>query len=239
MRTKFICLLIMLMAAGSQQLFAHALWIETNPTGKKEKAQEVKIYFGEFADKDISLTEKWFSDLKDFSLVVITPGKQRIKLTATAKTEYYSAMFTPTEDGVYTLVMHHIVKEVYHNMKLDYNSSATVVVGNQFEGNDAFVNPNIVSLFSVSAFSVKENREMKMLALLGNKIAAEQEVKVFAPNGWAKELYSSEKGEVIFTPLWPGKYMAEFAYTDKSPGEHNGKKYDEVWKVATYIITVK
>jgi hypothetical protein len=33
--------------------------------------------------------------------------------------------------------------------------------------------------------------------------------------------------------------MAEFAYTDKTAGEHNGKKYEEVWQVATYIITVK
>jgi hypothetical protein len=229
----------MLMAAGSQQLLAHALWIETNPKGKRDKAQEVKIYFGEFAGKDISLTEKWFSDLNDFSLVVITPNKQQIKLTATAKKEYYTALFTPTNDGVYTIVMQHTVKDVYHNMKLDYNSSATVVVGNQFEGNDAFINPNIVSLFSVSAFYAKENKEMKLLALLNSKVAAGQEIKVVAPNGWAKELYTSEKGEVTFTPLWPGKYMAEFAYTEKTPGEHNGKKYEEVWKVATYIIHVK
>ena len=33
--------------------------------------------------------------------------------------------------------------------------------------------------------------------------------------------------------------MIEFAHTDKSAGEHNGKKYDEIWKMATYSIQVK
>ncbi|MEI9910329.1 MAG: hypothetical protein WDO71_12095 [Bacteroidota bacterium] len=174
-------ILILLAFFFSHQLLAHALWIETKPTGTKGKSQEVKIYFGEFADKGISLTEKWFSDLKDFSLVLITPDKKEIKLSPIAKTDYYSAQFTPAIDGVYTLVMHHIAKDVYGIMKLDYNSSATVVVGNQFEGNDAYINNNIISLFSVSAFSAKKSSDLKLLALYDKKPSARQEVKVFAP----------------------------------------------------------
>ena len=236
---KLKLLVLALLSFCSTHLFAHAMWIETNPAGIKGKPQEVKIFFGEYADKDITPSAKWFSDIKDFSLVVIGPDRKEIKLSATAKEKFYSATLTPAEDGVYTLVMHHIVKDTYGSMKLDYNSSATVTVGNQLNGNDANANNNVISLFNEAATTAKQNTLVKIKAVYDGKPAAKHEMKVFAPNGWGKELYSNDEGHVSFTPIWPGKYMAEFAYTDKTPGEHNGKKYEEVWKVATYIINVK
>ena len=234
---KIILFLFMLVA--SPQLFAHALWIETKATGTKGKAQEISVYFGEFSDNDITKADKWFSDLKDFSLVVISPSKKEIKLTAKALDNKYQAFFTPDEEGVYTIVMHHKVKDVYGTMVLDYNSSATVIVGNATKGNEAIANSNIISLFSKDVISAKQNTKINVNALYEGKIAKEQKMKVIAPNGWEKELWSNENGEVSFTPIWPGNYMVEFAYTEKASGEHNGKKYDEIWKMATYLITVK
>ena len=234
---KIILFLFILVA--SPQLFAHALWIETKATGTKGKAQEISVYFGEFSDNDITKADKWFSDLKDFSLVVISPSKKEIKLTAKALDNKYQTFFTPDEDGVYTIVMHHKVKDVYGTMVLDYNSSATVTVGNAAKGNEAAANSNIISLFSKDAIAAKQNTKINVNALYEGKIAKEQKMKVIAPNGWEKELWSNENGEVSFTPIWPGNYMVEFAYTEKASGEHNGKKYDEIWKMATYLITVK
>lgn len=231
--------IITLVFLFSAPTFAHALWIETQATGTKGKAQTIDIYFGEFADKDITKTAKWFSDIKDFSLVLISPSKKEIKLTATALEDKYQATFTPDEDGVYTIAMHHIVKDVYGTMKLDYNSSATVVVGNITKGNDGSFNTNAISVISKKASEAKLNEVVRVDALYDGKIAKEQKMKVIAPNGWEKELWSNENGEISFTPLWSGNYMVEFAYTEKVAGEHNGKKYDEVWKMATYFIAVK
>ena len=228
-----------LMLIATPQLFAHALWIETKATGTKGKAQEISVYFGEFSDNDITKADKWFSDLKDFSLIVISPSKKEIKLTATALDNKYQAFFTPDEDGVYTIAMHHKVKDVYGTMVLDYNSSATVTVGNVVKGNEALVNSNIISLFSKDVTTAKKDTKINVNALYEGKIAKEQKIKVIAPNGWEKELWSNENGEISFTPLWSGNYMVEFAYTEKAPGEHNGKKYNEVWKMATYLISVK
>lgn len=230
---------LLFMLVASPQLFAHALWIETKATGTKGKAQEISVFFGEFSDNDITPAAKWFSDLKDFSLVLISPSKKETKLTATALENKYQAFFTPDEDGVYTVVMHHTVKDVYGTMKLDYNSSATVTVGNAAKGNEAAVNTNIISLFSKDATTAKQKTKVNVNALYEAKIAKEQKIKVIAPNGWEKELWSDKNGEISFTPIWPGNYMVEFAYTEKAPGEQNGKKYDEVWKMATYQITVK
>ena len=234
---KITLFLFMLVAAP--QLFAHALWIETKATGTKGKAQEISVYFGEFSDNDITKADKWFSDLKDFTLVAISPSKKETRLTATALDNKYQAFFTPDEEGVYTIVMHHKVKDVYGTMVLDYNSSATVTVGNAAKGNEAVANTNIISVFAKDAVTAKQKTKININALYEGAAAKEQKIKVIAPNGWEKELWSNDKGEVSFTPIWPGNYMVEFAYTEKAAGEHNGKKYDEIWKMATYLISVK
>ncbi|MFC0779330.1 hypothetical protein [Flavobacterium sp. HJSW_4] len=230
---------LFLMLFAAPQLFAHALWIDTKATGTKGKAQEISVYFGEFSDNDITKADKWFSDLKDFSLVVISPSKKETKLTSKALENKYQAFFTPDEDGVYTIVMHHTVGDVYGTMKLDYNSSATVVVGNKSAGNVAAANNNKISVFSENADVAKKNTAVNVSALYEGAIAKSQKIKVIAPNGWEKELWTNDKGEISFTPIWSGNYMVEFAYTEKSAGEHNGKKYDEIWKMATYQIAVK
>ncbi|SHG89275.1 DUF4198 domain-containing protein [Flavobacterium johnsoniae] len=228
-----------LMFFTAPQLFAHALWIETKATGTKGKAQEISIYFGEFSDNDITKADKWFSDLKDFSLVVISPSKKETKLTSKALDNKYQAFFTPTEDGVYTIVMQHTVKDVYGTMKLDYNSSATVVVGNKAAGNNITANTNKIAVFSENADTAKKDAKVTGVASYDGAIAKEAKIKVIAPNGWEKELWTNDKGEFSFTPIWSGNYMVEYAHTDKSAGEHNGKKYDEIWKMATYQIVVK
>ena len=223
----------------SASAFAHALWIETKATGTKGKQQEISIYFGEFSDNDITASAKWFSDLKDFSLVLVSPSKKETKLTAAALENKYQAFFTPDEEGVYTIVMHHTVKDVYGTMKLDYNSSATVTVGNASKGNEANANLNKISLFAKEVTTAKKDAKITVNALYEGTIAKKQKMKVIAPNGWEKELWSNENGEISFTPLWSGNYMVEFAYTEKNTGEHNGKNYNEIWKMATYLITVK
>ncbi|WP_163397710.1 DUF4198 domain-containing protein [Flavobacterium fluviatile] len=234
---KIAFILLMLVAAPS--LFAHALWIETKATGTKGKAQEVNVYFGEFSENDITKADKWFSDLKDFTLVLVSPSKKETKLTTKALENKYQAFFTPDEDGVYTIVMHHTVKDVYGTMKLDYNSSANVVVGNKNTGNNIANNSNKIAVFSENADIAKKNTKINGVASYDGNIAKEAKIKVIAPNGWEKELWTNDKGEFSFTPIWSGNYMVEYAHTEKSGGDHNGKKYDEIWKMATYQIAVK
>ena len=222
-----------------QQVSAHAIWIETNATGTKGKQQQVKLFFGEFSEKSISAAAHWFSDLKDFELLLINPDKTSTKLPATMGTDCYMAEFTPTTNGVYTLVLHHTVKDTYMKMKISYNSSATVVVGDAVTGNDGTVNKNIVSVFSDSSFAAQQNVPLRFSSYYEGKAATRQKMKIVAPNGWEKEIYSNVKGETTFTPLWPGQYMIEYQYVEKVPGTHNGQEYNEYWKIATYLVTVK
>jgi uncharacterized GH25 family protein len=241
MKSTFLkkTIILVFLLISSPSLLAHALWIETKTTGTKGKPQEISVYFGEFSDNDITKADKWFSDLKDFSLVVISPSKKEIKLQSTALENKYQAFFTPEEDGVYTVVMQHTVKDVYGTMKLDYNSSATIVVGNKLSGNEAKANSNKISVFTENAASLTKNAKVTAVATYNSALAKEQKVKVIAPNGWEKELWTNENGEFSFTPIWSGNYMIEFSQTEKTSGEHNGKKYEEIWKMATYQLSVK
>ena len=219
------------------QVFAHALWIETNPTGKKGQPQEVRVFWGEFADKDISPLDKWFSDTKSYTLTLVTPDKKEIPLTSAPGKDHYKAFFTPETEGVYTVVMKHIVKDVYHGSRLDYHSSAAVLVG---KGETTpGTNKNDVSVFVAPKGQYKVNEAISLQALMDLKPAAEQEVKVFAPNGWGKELWTDSTGNVSFTPLWPGRYMVEVAGDQKKAGQHNGTAFEKVWRCATYCIEVK
>lgn len=234
----FKTVLVTLLLISAPAVFAHALWIETKTTGTKGKPQEISVYFGEFSENDITKADKWFSDLKDFTLTVISPSKKEIKLQSNALENKYQAFFTPDEDGVYTVVMQHTVKDVYGTMVLDYNSSANIVVGNKLNGNSGTNNTNKIAVFSKNTTSLAKNTKITAVALYNNAIAKQQKVKVIAPNGWEKELWTNENGEISFTPIWSGNYMIEFSQTEKKSGEHHGKKYDEIWKMATYQLVV-
>lgn len=234
----FKTVLVTLLLISAPAVFAHALWIETKTTGTKGKPQEISVYFGEFSENDITKADKWFSDLKDFTLTVISPSKKEIKLQSNALENKYQAFFTPDEDGVYTVVMQHTVKDVYGTMVLDYNSSANIVVGNKLNGNLSTNNTNKIAVFSENTTALTKNTKITAVAFYNNAVAKEQKVKVIAPNGWEKELWTNENGEISFTPIWSGSYMIEFSQTEKKSGEHHGKKYDEIWKMATYQLVV-
>lgn len=237
MNVRFFSMMALFTLVCSQ-VFAHALWIETSPTGKKGQPQEVRVFWGEFADKDISPLDKWFSDTRSYTLTLITPDKKEIKLTSTPGSDHYKAFFTPESDGVYTVVMQHSVKDIYHGQRLDYHASAAVVVGKSNTGDAATANKNPISIYSIAKGAYKVNESITLQALLENKAAGDQEVEVFAPNGWGKKLWTDSTGSAKFTPIWPGRYFVEVAGTIEKKGEQGGKPFEKIWRCATYCIEV-
>lgn len=234
-----LTLTIALLVLSISNTFAHAFWMETSPSGKKGQAQEVRIYFGEYADKDITPVADWFSDTKNFTLVLVTPDKKEVKLTVTPAKDHYKAHFTPDQEGVYTVVMQHTVKDVYHGKLLDYNSSATVQVGNASAGNDPAHNTNAIGIHTPAKSAYQKDKAITLQTFLDKQPARSKEVEVVAPNGWGRKLYTDSTGKASFTPIWPGRYMVEVTNTEKKEGEFNGKKYEATWKCATYCVEVK
>lgn len=236
MTRKISLLFILALSCFFSKAYAHALWIETAPTGRKGVAQEVRIFFGEYSEGNPTPTAKWFSDTRSFNLVLITPDNQEIKLTPTQQPQYFTATFTPEKDGVYTLLMHHLVKEVYHGNRLDYNSSAQVKVGNAATAVvPTFTN---IGINADNKAGFIKDQDISFTAFLDGKPAAGTEVEVVAPNGWSKKFYTDSTGSANFKPLWPGKYNLEFSRSEEKTGEHEGKPYKTAWRGANCVVEV-
>lgn len=90
--------------------FSHALWIEAPTTGKKGQSQQVRVYYGEYAQGLIDPVDKWYSDVKDFKLILVSPSGATTELTKTAHNDHFSSEFIPQGDGTYALLVVHPAK---------------------------------------------------------------------------------------------------------------------------------
>lgn len=232
-------LLTFLALCMTTSLFAHALWIETKGTGKVGEAQEVKVFYGEYAENERDVISKWYSDVKDLSLWLVGPDQKKIKLNTTLNDNAAIATFTPEKDGHYTLLVSHDAKELGGTTKYQFLTSATVQVGKSPASINGDAISNDLKIFPVSANNYKVNKPIQLKAIHKGELKAETSVSVFSPSGWSRVLTTGSNGELEFTPLWPGKYVVEITNFDKTKGEHNGQAYEAVWQGSTYSFDVK
>ncbi|MBE9600191.1 DUF4198 domain-containing protein [Pedobacter sp. MC2016-24] len=231
-------LLALLFTLGTSQLFAHALWIETSTSGKAGKAQQVKVYYGEYVSNEREETSKWYSDVKDFTLWLTAPGKEKIKLSTTPGTNFYAASFTPDTDGTYVLTVSHEAKELGGTTKYEFLSTAIVAVGKPAVIDHAQI-PASLQVHTTEAKTYKTNAPVKFKAVQNGKPLANKTVSVFSPEGWGKEITTDENGMVTFSPIWPGRYVLEVSAMDKTAkGTHHGKDYAAAWQGATSSFEV-
>ncbi|MDP2735236.1 MAG: hypothetical protein Q8P12_03445, partial [bacterium] len=72
----------------------------------------------------------------------------------------------------------------------------------------------------------KVGEEFALRAIFKGKPLAKVRVNAFGPNGWVKELPSTDSwGVTSFVPLWPGRYVLQVSQDEKAPGEFKGKVY--------------
>lgn len=230
-------LLALLFTLGSSQLFAHALWIETATKGKVGQEQQIKIYYGEYATNEREETAKWYSDVKDFTLWLTAPGKEKIKLSTTPGTNFYSASFTPKGDGQYVLTVSHEAKELGGTTKYEFLSAAIVTVGKPAPVEHSAI-PTSLSVYTMEAKTHQINAPIQLKAVLNGQALANKTVSIFSPEGWNKEATTDENGILTFNPLWAGRYVLEVSTREKASGEHNGKAYTAAWQGATSSFEV-
>ncbi|TCC84490.1 DUF4198 domain-containing protein [Pedobacter hiemivivus] len=230
-------LLALLFTLGTSQLFAHALWIETASSGKTGQAQEVKVYYGEYATNEREETAKWYSNVKDFTLWLTAPGKEKIKLTTTPGTNFYSASFAPEGNGQYVLTVSHEAAELGGTTKYEFIAAAIVTVGKPSAVDVATI-PVSLKVHTVEAKTYKVNAPIQIKAIANGKPLAKTTVSVFSPEGWSKEVTTDENGVITFSPIWPGRYVLEVSAREKTEGTHNGKAYTAAWQGATSSFEV-
>jgi len=231
MKSKIIlsacCLLI-----SVSSVFAHALWIETDPAGSRGKAHAIKIFYGEYAAKEFEPTDKWYSDVNTFTLWLVAPDGKKTQLTHTAAGDHYTASFTPDQDGTYAIVTGHSAKEIDSGYIYQFNASALVSVGktekisSPVSANDLYLEP------------VKDPKGKSGIvkAYYKGQPAAELTVVVSGPTGWSKTFKTDKNGLLEFEPLWKGTYAVEGSVTADEAGLHFEKPYEHIWRCATIRI---
>lgn len=210
-------------------LFAHALRIETNPTGKLGVAQEVKIYYSEYADGQNEEFKDWYSDVTKFKLYVLAPGGEKTELPTSEGDNFRKATFTPNERGTYTLYIGHSSKDLSSGWLYQFNTAATVSIGEK-------VSPSIV----------KEGNELQIvLDPSGTKLSGmvyfkgtplpNANVEVVAPSLWSKGFKTDSEGRFEIPSQGKGKYFLEATHVENTNGEHYGNVYEHIWRCATQM----
>lgn len=223
----------------ASSLFAHALWIETKGKGKVGEAQEVKVFYGEYAQNERDETSKWYSDVKDLTLWLVGPDQKKIQLTTTLGDNVASASFTPEKDGQYTLLVSHPAKDLAGTTKYHFLTSTVVHVGTPAAVVNAESISNELKIFPSATTAYKVNKPLKLKAVHHGIAKPEATVSVFSPSGWSQTLTTGKDGEIDFTPLWPGRYVVEVTDYQKKSGEDNGKTYESLWQGSTHSFEVK
>ncbi|RDC54789.1 DUF4198 domain-containing protein [Pedobacter chinensis] len=235
MKTK-LSLLFFLVAFSVSSAFAHALWIETPANGKKGQAQEIKIFFGEYEANEPDSAAKWFSNLKEFKLVLTAPNGTTKVLTASPDVYFYKASFTPDQNGTYKLSVVHEVATVYEHAKIEYYAFADVNVGNS-KINTAF--PVEAALTIRPDKHVLKVGESSIHQVIYNKAPfANQKITLVNPERKTIPTETDENGKFTFKPEQKGNYFLEAFTEEKVPGKLNGKDYEKVWHLVTYTTQV-
>lgn len=214
---------------------AHTIWIETENKSKINQKHEIKIFFGELSKP--TPTKRWFSDLRELELKIISPsGKEQIIKEKDQKENYFSSYFTPTEKGIYTISIKHIVKDVYKDMKITYQSVTFVKTTNTHSELNLGASPVELKLDTKTP-KLNENKTIK--ALSNGSTKEKEKIKIASETGWEKDYHTDHLGNITFQPLIKGKYLIEFAQPKKEDGEHNGKTYKTNYEMITYLIHIK
>lgn len=228
-RTLSLLLASLLLSAGA---YAHALWIETSAAGKKGVSHQVKIFYGEYSENAPEKIADWYSDVKDFTIWLVVPGKEKTKLAVTPADNHFIGSFTPEADGIYALYISHDAKKLGGKTKYQFNSSATVSVGSKPAGSAVNGAP---LAFSYDQQAV--NKPMTVKASLNDAPAQKFSTTVVSPSGWTKQV-AGKDGLATFTPEWKGKYMVEVSSTSEEKGDHQGAPYEAVWRCMTRLVEV-
>lgn len=232
-------LLLVLLSLSFTGAFAHAYWIQAQPVGKKGQAHQVEIFFAEPADKRESLDSKEMANVKNFTVWLLAPGKEKVKLQIAAASDHYTANFTPDTDGEYLIVLQNDQVDVldFPSMgpfKAEFYASAKVQVGG-FKAQQIITATDFK--FNVLAKSTAAHQPV-YLSLTGNVDLSKVEISIFNQAGWKLDLKPGADGQAEFKALEKGKYFIEAVYKDKTTGTFNNKDYKSVYYASTTIAEI-
>jgi len=224
-----------MLALGGSSVFAHAIWIESSPTGVKGQQQSVRVYYGEYEHAQIEKTTDWYSDLIRLEVYLVQPDQSRVKLSLTDKGKWLEAYFIPTTEGTYTIYTSHAAKDMWEEKRFQFISSVMVQVGKSQNPSESI--PAYCLLTSARKY-IRGDKVNIALSKKGNPLT-DKEVAIMAPQGWVKKVKTDAQGNLNFDAELTGIYIIEYGQNEDGPGNWNGNSYKETWQTVTTTIVVK
>lgn len=220
--------------AAGLEANAHAIWIQSNPKASKNKAHEVNVFYGEYPEGKPDSVGKWYSDLKDIEVWVISPSQKKTKLELKDVSTHLTSSFVPDEDGVYYISTVHSTKDLGGTTKYEFSSLVPVAAGSAAAGSAPASPLAIIS----EAKPYKASQPVELQIRAEGQPLKKGEVSVMSPEGWVKTLHTDENGKVSFVPQLKGRYVIEATSYKKEAGKWNEKDYTHTWKGSTTSFVV-
>lgn len=215
---------------------AHNIWIETNNSGKAGRAHSIKIYLGGYGENERDSVSNWFSNTRDVAISLTKPDGTKENLVTKPAGNHLEALFTPSQEGYYTVSASHEVADVYGTAKIQYYAASQIKVGASVEGINNVIAATDMPVQLITA-SPAEKKNVSLKLMYKGKNLHKSSVSVASPTGWVKSVETND-GTFSFDALWPGVYVIEAYHTDKTEGNLNGKEYKLIRNTSTYSITV-
>jgi uncharacterized GH25 family protein len=242
MKFKLLIASILLIFVGQNISQAHYMWIETAQVGKIGKEQSVNVYFGEY---NYDLLEKTngdhFKAVEKFTLWSIAPSGTKTQIATTKSESSYVGTFTPSENGVYLIVLNNNEIDVIDYTQYDfgifkthYHSTAKVLVGKESTASATELNTGL-RLDNLNIKLAKGDLNQMKVSFDGKPLA-DTEVGIFLMDQWSKKDNTDEMGMVGFKIPFSTKYIIEVTKKEEVPGSFNGKEYQFIWHCTTYCI---
>lgn len=211
---------------------AHTIWMEASNKGQIGQAQQVKIFFGEYSDGKPTKTARWFSDLKEYKLMMTAPDGKTTELNKNQDSAYYFATFTPDQEGVYTFWLDHEVKDVFKDMKITYTAGTYVSVkGKQ---------PATVGKGRYQVMVPDARKNNALIILKDGKAHANETVNLEqVGNKEGIQVQTDKEGKLVLPKGLKGDYLLELSTPTKvDNGMHNGKEYKTHYLNYTYFLSL-
>lgn len=203
---------------------AHSLWIETAPTGQLAQLHEIRIFFGQPEKDKPTPTEKWFSNLREVQVQLISPSGKEIALPALTPTAtYYTTSFTPTEEGTYRVRIDHSVRNVHRERRITYLSESFIHVGKSTANRLRMGSPRLQ--FDLPTQALISGHKYDWRFFENKRSYAKGNVEIVLPSITSDYLELNKKGSCTFAPTEKGKHFVVVTHNDKQAGTHHGTPY--------------
>lgn len=218
---KFIAIILILCLPVVTR--AHSYWIETTGSHKPGEPVTVKLYFGEYAGREI-MTGKALDKMKDIAMYVQL-GTVKTPITMTQADSCWTGTFTPATEGSYEITGINEVREVQDWTKHNLGIVRPVQYLKHIYQAGTRQTPRPANAFLDLQFQKEGDGHYNITIFKNGLLQPATRVVITRPDGEDTILETDASGKLNYKAPEAGLYMVIVEWIDKTPGRFKEKDY--------------